>query len=256
MLLPSCNGPLKSKPSSESIAQSSDIWTGKHVSQGDFKGQVFLLADNSLAYDQVIPWNKKTTQVTLKSETGTLAGSGTISKNGVLSLNVNHQAKVQAYSFKHMLDDQDVISPNHHSKQESITAAKYKCNYSNLEISDPDLKVRSGYLDLKYEMPLLGITSTTPSTEHGLDYLDLLFADRDAKLKGVATCMIKQKHGNIVYKHEFDIQFQKGWNFLHQTHTSDERGDFKSVYKTASKPKHWIAIETSSPVESEQLKMF
>lgn len=216
--------------------------------KSDFSGQVFLLADNYVKQDQVIPWNKNIAKVTLKSDAGTFVGLGTISSSGTLSLKINHQAKIQAYSFKHMLDDQNASPSNTTAKKTNTFPTKYKCDYSKLKISDSNLKIRSGHLSLKNEMPLLGITTKSPSTEQEIDYLDLLFADRDAKLKGIVDCKFKLKSKYVTQKHEFNIKLKKGWNFFKQATVPNKNGDLNSIYKTASKPQNWVTISASSPI--------
>lgn len=216
--------------------------------KSDLSGQVFLLSDNYIKQGQIIPWNKNMAKVLLKSDTGTFVGLGTISSSGALSLKINHQAKIQAYSFKHMLDDQNAKPSNIDPKKTNTFPTKYKCNYSKLKISDSNLKIRSGHLSLKNEMPLLGIATENPSTEQEIDYLELLFSDRNAKLKGLVTCNFKLKSKDVVQKHEFNIELKKGWNFFQQTTIPDKNGSLKSIYKTASKPQHWVTISASSPI--------
>lgn len=220
----------------------SPIWH-KHLT-----GQVWIR--NAQDKDgQLSPWDKGEVAAVLKAGWRTVAGEGKVYKNGFMSVDIDLKANVKTISFKKMLSgaESGAISLVSSPKKPIM---ERDCDFSNLKLSDLQLKVREGELGLNNGMPIAG--TNDPKAKKG--FAEMLYADRKSKVDGFASCKLKIGDKILTYEHKFFIDLSKGWNFLNKELSSDDQGTFKIVYKTVPNPTIWVANNFAGPGQPERPK--
>lgn len=196
-----------------------------------------LLRDISNGDNGLIPWDKGEVAAVLKADWRTVAGEGKVYENGFLAVDIDLEAKVKTMPFKEMLigPSNSFLSLNRDPYMEN------NCDFSNLQLSDPELKVHPGQLSLNNGMPIAG--TNDPKAESG--FAEMLYADRKAKIDGLVPCQVKIGDSTLNYEHEFFVDLGKGWNFLTKEFSFDGNNLFKTVYKATSNPTTWVATKFS-----------